>query len=63
MIVEVRVRDAAFYIRNLNTTTPLNTKQANDYISIIGLQEKDCCKYEADKKATKEMNPSGVLTY
>jgi hypothetical protein len=54
MIVEVRVRDAVFYIRNLNTTTPLNTKQANDYISIIGLQEKIVVSMRLTRKLRKK---------
>jgi predicted HTH transcriptional regulator len=29
----VEIKDAAFYVRSLNTTTPLNTKQAHDYIT------------------------------
>ena len=29
----VEKKDAAFYVRSLNTTTPLNTKQAYDYIT------------------------------
>lgn len=31
--VYVEKKDAAFYVRSLNTTTPLNTKQAYDYIT------------------------------
>ena len=29
----IEIKDAAFYVRSLNTTTPLNTKQAHDYIT------------------------------
>lgn len=29
----VEKKDVAFYIRSLNTTTPLNTRQAYDYIT------------------------------
>jgi predicted HTH transcriptional regulator len=29
----VEIKDAAFYVRSLNTTTPLNTRQAHDYIT------------------------------
>jgi hypothetical protein len=29
----VEIKDAAFYVRSLNTTTSLNSKQAHDYIT------------------------------
>jgi hypothetical protein len=31
----VEIKDAAFYVRSLNNTTPLNTKQAHNYITVV----------------------------